>query len=499
MKTVLSEKNKKQIIYFIFFIAVSIIINYLTHFLQFPYSSRVDPAGRAWMENILEKTGESALIPENFKPVSKFIINRMLGELDPHSHYMLDGEYEETMQGYRGFYSGIGASIRLINGVLIVTGILNSSPASTAGIRLGDKIYTINGEKIAKKEESQIAGYLSGDIGSEIILGIKRKKQEELLYFTLAREKIKLPSVKYSFIIAGTTGYIKLSRFSANTMSEVSQEMKSLTKEGMTRLIIDLRTNPGGYLDVAVSLSDKFLPKDRVITSVKRRIYHPLLRKKRKEENLDRLSQFSSKTIVHRSKNSKKKWLMPLILLVDRHSASSSEIFSGAIQDNDRGLIIGERTYGKALIQQTIEFDDGSAMALTIGRYFTPSGRSIQKSYREKDKGNKSAGANDPGYKTVNGRVLHSHGGIEPDISVPGFEIKPDFLSKAWNRKLVFAFAYEIHSQEKPETKKQSDAEIRINQTDRLEAFLRESGVRFSSREFASCRPTAPKMTSSQR
>lgn len=489
MITGLNENIKKQLIYIIFFLAVSIVINYLTLFLQFPYSSRVDPAGRAWMKNILEKTVESALVPENFKPVNRAIINRMLGELDPHSHYMLDGEYEESMQDYWGFYSGIGASIRRINGVLIITRILDNSPASAAGIKLGDSIYTINGEKIAEKKESQITGYLIGDIGSKIILGVKRRKQEELLYFTLARERVKLPSVKYSFIITGTTGYIKLSRFSANTMSEVSQAMKSLIKQGMTRLIIDLRSNPGGYLDVAVALSDKFLPKERVITSVKRRIYHRLLRENWKEENLDKLSQFSSKTVVHRSKNSKKKWLMPLILLVDKYSASSSEIFSGAIQDNDRGLIIGERTYGKALIQQTIEFGDGSAMALTIGRYFTPSGRSIQKSYRVKDKGSKAAGMNDPGYKTVNGRVLHSHGGIEPDISVPGFEIKPDFLSMAWNRKLVFAFAYEIHSQEKPETKKQSDAEIRINQTDRLEAFLRESGVRFSSREFAKCRP----------
>ncbi len=285
-----------------------------------------------------------------------------LEKLDPHSSYISKEEVDDANQMINGNFVGVGIRFQLLKDTLMVVGTVPGGPSEKIGIRAGDKIIKVNGITIAnvKLKNSQVREKLMGELGSKVKVEILRKNEPELLSFNITRDKIPLNSVDCHYMITPTTGYIKLNSFSHSTTDEIKNSLKSLNEQGMKNLILDLQDNGGGVMQAAKNICDEFLSNDKLV------VFSEGKHQPRQNMICDTKGQFEKGK---------------LIVLVNENSASASEIVSGAIQDWDRGLIVGRRTYGKGLVQRPISLSDGSEMRLTIARYFTPSGRNIQKPY----------------------------------------------------------------------------------------------------------------------
>ncbi len=443
----MKENTKKAVIYLVYFFLITILFTFFSSEIlhDVPKNETEKVAHR--LGEAVEAVEDHGFLPDNFLHIRKQIVNHMLQQLDPHSYYMLPEEYKEIMQEYWGYYAGLGLNTKTIKGHITVISVTPGSPSDDVGLQPGDQIHTINGESVTGENAKKAGSMVKGKIGTLVALGVKRPGRDKLLSFEIERQKINIPSVQHALMYNKTTGYIKLHKFTNNTLEEFSMACAKLHKKGMKRLIVDLRNNPGGYLDVVIKLSGKFLPADRVITSVKKRV----------KRQINDTVTFKTTTRIHKSPDNKPKWVMPLIVLVNSNSASSSEIFAGAIQDNDRGLIIGQRTFGKALIQGTFEFSDMSALALTIGKYFTPGGRLIQKKYKgisldayyysskKKKEFRPSHRSNDSTniYKTVLGRKMDGSGGISPDIVADNSDVFSYSTKRLFDSKLLFGFVFE--------------------------------------------------------
>ena len=343
-------------------------------------------------------------------------INGMLKELDPHSVYIPKEDLQIAESQLEGEFEGIGVEFNLLKDTIYVVAPLSGGPSEAAGIRAGDKIVTVDGETIAGTDLSnrEVFTLLRGPKGSEVELGIKRRGEKELIDFTVTRDKIPQHSVAVSYMVNEEVGYIKLTRFSATTYDEFKEAMDKLLAQGMKKLIFDLQDNPGGYMDRAINIADEFISGNKMIvyTDGKR-------------------SRYDSQALAEREGIFENQ---PVIILLNEGSASASEIVAGALQDNDRALIVGRRSFGKGLVQMPIDLSDGSQLRLTISRYYTPSGRSIQKPYEEGDYRNDLNERYEHGeyfsadsikfidtlrYETRNGRVVYGGGGIMPDFFVP--------------------------------------------------------------------------------
>ena len=345
-------------------------------------------------------------------------IPKVLAELDPHSVYIPAKKAEESNQELRGSFSGIGIQFMIQSDTIYVSDVIHGGPAEKVGLMAGDRIVTIDDSLYVGKKISNDGAMkrLKGPKGSEVRLGIKRHGEKELLPYVIVRGNIPVKSIDATYLIDDRWCYIKINKFGETTYPEMLIALAQGTQKGMQGCIIDLRGNTGGYMGSAIQMVNEFLPRDEMIVYTE-------------GKNVPRDEMYAT------GGGSCQK--TPLVVLTDETSASASEIFAGAIQDNDRGTIIGRRTFGKGLVQQPIELGDGSAIRLTIARYYTPSGRCIQKPYTnghneeyELDLLNRfehgefftqDSIKQDESmvYQTKNGRTVYGGGGIMPDIFVP--------------------------------------------------------------------------------
>jgi len=283
----------------------------------------------------------------------------MLSSLDDYSQFMDIDEYKELTSEAKGEYGGIGVEITLKDGILTVITPMAGTPAEAAGIKPGDKIVRINGKTTENITLNDSVKIMRGDPGSQITLTIWRDKDEKILDIPMKRAKIKIDSIKDAYLIEGKTGYIRLVEFQEHCARDLETALKKLEKEGMDSLILDLRNNPGGLLESAIDVSEKFLPMDKIIVSTK--------------------SRSPSQNAVYKSSGILTHREYPLVVLVNEGSASASEIVAAAIQDNKRGVVLGAKTFGKGFVQTVIPLKDNSALRLTTAAYLTPSGKSISK------------------------------------------------------------------------------------------------------------------------
>jgi carboxyl-terminal processing protease len=339
-------------------------------------------------------------------------ISGMLQTLDPHSSFMDPRSYAQMRERQEGRYYGLGISINVIDGDITVANVFEVSPAYEKGLRRGDVIAKIEGEETKGWPSERAVGRLRGPKGTLVNIGVKRIGYDKLIDLQVRRDEVHIPTVTAAVMLDATTGYIKLGDqgFGENTDQELGRALRDLTQKGMKRLVFDLRENPGGALDQAIKVSNRFLPRGDLIVYTRGRVANSD-QDYRATEQSDYLN-------------------LPMITLVNRRSASASEIVSGALQDHDRSLIVGETTFGKALVQSVYRVAQGAGAAITTARYYTPSGRLIQRpwdgsfdeyltyTYREQDP-NKAHKPDDLKY-TDAGRKVYSGGGVEPDHRFDG-------------------------------------------------------------------------------
>lgn len=418
-------------------------------------------------------------------------IEEMLAELDPHSIYISPDELKKMNEPLRGNFEGIGIRFNIIKDTIVVVSPISGGPSEALGIQSGDKIVEIDGEDVGGIGITNrgVADRLRGPKDTEVTVGIHRKGANDLLYFDIIRDKIPLHSVDASYMAEPGIGYIKVNRFSANMMEEFYSAMDELQKEGMQDLVLDLQGNGGGYLKAAIQMADVFLEAGRLIVYTEGRSY-------------SRKNTFASDSGRFETGR--------LVVLIDEGSASASEIVSGAVQDWDRGLIIGRRSFGKGLVQRPISLPDGSAIRLTIQKYYTPSGRCIQKPFGEDLEAYKmekyeryesgelfTADSIDlPDslkYYTENNRVVYGGGGIMPDIFVPVDTTNSSDLNTNLIRKGVFnTFAITYVNENRKNLKKayksvevfEDDFEIDQELFDEFLAYAEKEDVEYDEEQF---------------
>ena len=368
---------------------------------------------------------------------------QILKELDPHSTYISAAKVEESMQDLKGSFSGIGVQFTLYKDTIRVVKVVKGGPSESVGIQAGDRIINIDGKPYVGDTISNDGTMkrLKGPKGSIARLGIKRAGQKNLLSFSITRGDVPVKTVDAAYMANPTIGYIRVSSFGHTTYAEFIAALTKLQTMGFSKLILDLRGNPGGYMETAVQMVNEFLPKNSLI------VYTEGRKSPRKEYRTDGRGAYQS---------------LPLVVLVDETSASASEIFAGAIQDNDRGTIIGRRSFGKGLVQVPIEFPDGSMLRLTTARYYTPSGRCVQKPYKPGDEEDYEADlllraehgeyfsadsirTSGEKFKTRIGRTVYGGGGIVPDIFVARDTLgMTSYFKEAYLGGLLFQYAYDF-------------------------------------------------------
>ena len=393
----------------------------------------------------------------------------LLSELDPHSVYISAKDRQMAEDDLKGSFSGVGIEFVIRKDTLRVQNVIKNGPAERAGVLAGDKIVEVDDSSfvgsILTNEYAMHA--LKGVKDTKVKLGILRRGEKELRQLTVTRGEIPMKSVNATYMLDDETGYIRIKNFGENTYPELLIALAQLSQEDFKNLVIDLRGNTGGYLGSAVQIANDFLPKNKLI------VYTEGRRSPRQEYRSDGRGSYQN---------------MPLVVLIDEGSASASEILSGAIQDNDRGTIIGRRSFGKGLVQQPIEFNDGSIIRLTIARYYTPSGRCIQKPYTSgQDKNYEedlmiryqhgeffsqdSIKHTGPEYRTSNGRVVYGGGGITPDIFVgEDTTAYTSYYKEASMTGLILQFCYDYTDDNRQKLSAYGDVPS-------LEKYLKHQGI----------------------
>lgn len=422
---------------------------------------------------ILDQIDRNYVDTINVNDVTEAAITAALAELDPHSVYMPPVELTEAETDLAGNFDGIGIQFNVPNDTAIVLEVIPGGPSEKVGLQKGDRILKVGEKDIAgvRFPQDSMVRRMKGPAGTKVTVTVGRGN--ERIPFEITRGKIPVHCVDAAFMINDTTGYIKLSKFSRTTFTEVTEASAKLVGEGMTRLIFDLRDNTGGYLDQALLLSDMFLRKGDEI------VYMQGLHRKKDNYKADGKGQLQD---------------IGLTVLINESTASSSEIFAGAIQDNDRGVIIGRRSFGKGLVQEPIYFSDGSGVRLTVAKFYTPSGRCIQKPYSEDyqyDIYKRYADGemydadsikvdSTAAYKTVAGRTVYGGGGIIPDIFVPVDTTRVTKFFIACNKKATqMRFASAMFDRYKGSL-------TEIGDYDELNRFLDRMNLPAAFREYAS-------------
>jgi len=416
-------------------------------------------------------------------------IENMLDKLDPHTIYIPPKDRERAASQLRATYDGIGVEFNLLRDTLYVVSPLPGGPSEQAGIVSGDKIVSVDGENIAGigMNNTKVFDMLRGPRGSKVEVGVVRRNESELLAFELKRGAIPQYSIDASYMIDGEMGYIKVNRFAETTYDEFKKALTELKSQGMTKLILDLQNNTGGYMSAAIGMSNEFLPAGETIVS-----------QKGQSDKYDSKARATNDGIFKEG---------ALVVLVNEGSASASEIVAGALQDNDRALIVGRRSFGKGLVQLPFNLRDGSELRMTIARYYTPSGRSIQKPYDDGEKDYNSDYYNrytsgelfvkdsvqfdeKLSYKTTNGRTVYGGGGIMPDyfVALDTADISA-YVNRLSASNTIREYTLDYRDNH-PELKKMSfedyQAHFEVNSEMLKELVLlgNKNNVRYSKRQF---------------
>ncbi|RKS00868.1 S41 family peptidase [Flavobacterium sp. 102] len=436
-------KSKEKYLPLLLFscVALGIIIGGMLNFPKRTLSKQ--NASKAKIERLIDFINEEYVDDVNSDSIVDLTVNSILANLDPHSVYIPPSEQSSEAELMKGDFVGIGVNFYMFNDTVTIVKPLENGPAEKAGILAGDRILYADKDKLfgRKLPTDSLFNKLKGEEGSSVLLTIYRKSTNKKLKIPVIRDVVPIKSVDTYLKLNATTGYIKINRFAENTYDEFRLGLEQLKKQGMKTLVIDLRDNGGGYLEKAVEIADELLKDKELIVFTKN---------KRGEIN----KTFATEEGIFETGS--------VYVLIDENSASASEILAGAIQDNDRGTIVGRRSFGKGLVQREMDFDDGSAVRLTTSRYYTPSGRSIQKPYvkgqgevyshdyeKRFENGelyakNKIKVADSLKFKTKKGRIVYGGGGIVPDIFVP-LEVKKGEESLAYilSSGLVSHFVFE--------------------------------------------------------
>ena len=420
---------------------------------------RLDVSGAPWrkVELILQSISDNYVDSVDYGKVTDAVAQAALRALDPHSNYMPPQILEETEADLTGNFDGIGIQFNVPNDTAVVIEVIPGGPSEKIGLQPGDRLLKVDTTNIAGVHfpQDSMVRRIKGPAGSKVVMTVKRGK--EVIPFEITRGKIPTHSVDAAFMVNDTTGYLRLAKFSRTTEAEFIQGLADLTKSGMTELILDLRDNTGGYLDQACKLSNLFLPRRAMIVYLEGR------HRKREDFRADGRGPFQD---------------LGVKVLVDEGSASASEILAGALQDSGRARLYGRRTFGKGLVQEPFFFSDNSGMRITVARYYTPSGRCIQKPYSD-----------DYDYEVLrrydSGEMVHADsmriekGGILPDVFVPVDTTRAGQFYVACNRKATamrFASAFfDAHRKELSE----------IDDYDRLLSYLDRAGLEAGFLAFA--------------
>ena len=414
------DKNKRLTVWLPVIIAVSIAVGIFVgnHYVSISQGPLRSYTSGNKINAILDIIDEQYVDTVNMTDLVENTIPKIFSELDPHSVYITAEDASAVNEELEGSFSGIGVSFNMQTDTILVISVISGGPAEKAGLMPFDRIITINDSVFSgkKKNQTEIMKTLRGAKDSKVKLGVRRGDSPDLLTFEVTRGDVPVNSVDVAYEAAEGIGYIKVSKFARNTYNEFIPAIAQLKQKNCSSFIIDLRGNTGGYMDAAINMINEFMPEGRLIVYTE-------------GKSFPRSDVYANGTGTCKD--------APIVVLTDEISASASEIFAGAIQDNDRGLIIGRRTYGKGLVQTQIALNDGSEMRLTIARYYTPSGRCIQKKYEmghtddyeqdiynrymhgEFDSADSIKMDDSMKYLTAGGRVVYGGGGIMPDIFIP--------------------------------------------------------------------------------
>lgn len=458
--------NSRRTIFLPLMLAVTLaagifIGKYLPGEDEFPNHSNI--RSRNDKLNIILNTIEANYVDSvNRNDLVETAIPAMLKKLDPHSVYIPAKDLARANEPLQGNFEGIGISFTMLTDTILIISTIPGGPSEKLGLLPGDKILYVNDSLVAGKNitDQAVIGMLKGPRGTVVKIKILRSGHKELLPFEITRDKIPIYSVDVDYMINSNTGYIKINNFAMTTFDEFMKGLRELKDKGMTKLILDLRGNSGGIMEASIKIADQFLKEGQLIVYTKGRA------QPRSEAKASGKGEFETGDLV---------------VLIDEWSASASEILAGAIQDNDRGTIIGRRSFGKGLVQEPVPFPDGSGMRLTIARYYTPTGRSIQKPYNNGfdqyyddlhqrfDRGEFEVSdsihfSDSLKFITPGGRVVYGGGGIMPDIFVPvdTSGVSPYFLKV---RASIYRFALKY-------TENNRDVLKKYNEADEMEKFL---------------------------
>ncbi len=483
-------KNSKHAIFFPLLLAVGVAAGLLfgqylgrnSTTSQFMGMLRTMPQMNNKLTQILTLIDREYVDPISTDSLAEKVIPTLVRELDPHSVYIPQKDMATLNESLEGEFDGIGVMFNMATDTVIVLNVIRQGPSDKAGLKSGDRIIRVNDSLIAgqKLNMNDVVTLLRGPRGSKVRLDIARRGITELIPHEVTRDAIPIRSIESSFEIAEGIGYVKLGQFARTSFTELEQSLDDFRKKDIHRLIFDLRNNTGGFLDQAILIANEFLHKDQLIVYTEDR-HHRQVR-----EYADGKGKAQD---------------MEVVVLIDEGSASSSEILAGALQDNDRGTIIGRRSFGKGLVQQQIPFSDGSALRLTTARYYTPTGRSIQKPYTIGDeksydedllkryKNNEFFSADSIHFAdslkrtTPKGKVVYGGGGIMPDIFVPAdtTDVTKYFLQVS-GRNILYRYTLEYSDRHRDELE-------RISTVEDLKAFfdrdpeLFDKFVRYAARE----------------
>lgn len=438
-------------------------------------------SGSNRLNNLLHIIDDQYVDAVNIDSLVEKAIPQILVELDPHSVYLTAKEVEINSDDLKGSFSGVGIEFVIREDTIRVQNVVKNGPSERAGLLAGDKIVTIDDSSfVGKKVTSQEAmRRLKGPKDTKVKIGVQRFGHKDVLQFTVTRGDIPQRSIASTYMLDNHTGYIRIKNFGETTYAELLVSLATLAQQSVDNLIIDLRDNTGGYLDRAVQIANEFLPKNKLI------VYTQGRKSPRQEYRSDGHGSYQN---------------IPLVVLINEGSASASEIFAGAMQDNDRATIIGRRSFGKGLVQQQIEFNDRSMVRLTIARYYTPSGRCIQKPYSSESEYEKdllsryehgeffssdSIKHTGPVYHTGIGREVYGGGGITPDIFVPEDTTNmTSYYKQAAMSGLImqFAFSYTDNNRLKLNNFKEmmelSDYLVRQNTVEKFAQYADSHGLK---------------------